>query len=447
MLSPPDITDQPTNAFLYEHFLEDRWSRLRYMVQWANSLISVEVMQELRKRYPRSLAVQGMMEEVSRTKRTDFRYGYLPTVEVLDAYNDESVLQDLVEILATNPEFSYLTSREYDEGLREATGPDEDDEDLPSEDEDYFSDTSSDANDEELPCYSKETQMAVLQWNPKTWSIPDRTELKRVLKFLPPWPTAPPKPPVDDAWTPYMYFSAAAVAARFLEGLSPNISRNLRKIVLQEDRVSVSRPKTHAQAFIPMCIENPALRVERRVDVWYAEFAHQSEYFHDDTSGIILSIAMWINEVKTLYQLGMPVGCFSLVLHGPSKRASQQLCDAVVRAAIWQDGAFEIARREQRLYDWQNDDGIAEDFVDLIKEMLRGEISARFDGADMGEIWDIEKTLREHDGDWPRHVGCVVRLQDFDEPDGGWEAAREVYEENVEWMDRINGWRQLAREA
>ena len=139
----------------------------------------------------------------------------------------------------------------------------------------------------------------------------------------------------------------------------------------------------------------------------------------------------------------MPIGCFSLVLHGPSKRASQQLSDAVIRAAIWQDGAMEIARREQRQFD--DDDGVAEDFVDVIKEMLRGEISARFD-ADMGELWDIEKLLRENDGDWPTDVRDVFRLQDFDEPDGGWEAAREVYKENVAWIDRVNGWRRLAEE-
>ncbi|KAI4669565.1 uncharacterized protein J4E79_001610 [Alternaria viburni] len=446
MLSPPDITGHPTNAFMYELLLGDRGCRLRYMVHWAHSLISVEVMQELRKRYPWSLAVQRMTEEVSRTKRTNLRYGFLPTVETLDFYDDESVLQDLVEILATYPEFSYLTSREYDIDLRKATGPQEDDEDLPSEDEEYFSDSSDESDNEDTPCYSKETQMTVLQWKPKAWWIPDRTELKKVLKFLPPWPKVPPEPPFYDCWVPFMYFSAAAVATRFIERLSPNICRQLRKIIIQEDRLSVSRSKTHAQAFIPLCVANPDLRIERRVDVWYTEFVHESEYFNEFASRIIEAIAVWINEVKIVYQLGMPVGCFNLVLHGPSKGASQQLCDAVVRAAIWQDGAFEIARREQRPYDWQNDDGIAEDFVDLIKEMLRGETPARFDGADMGEIWDIEKILREHDGDWPRYVGDVFRLQDFDEPEGGWEAAREVYEENVEWMDRINGWRRLAGE-
>ena len=48
MHSPPDVTDQPSNAFLYVQLLEDLGSRLRYMVEWAHGVISVEVIQELR---------------------------------------------------------------------------------------------------------------------------------------------------------------------------------------------------------------------------------------------------------------------------------------------------------------------------------------------------------------------------------------------------------------
>jgi hypothetical protein len=167
-----------------------------------------------------------------------------------------------------------------------------------------------------------------------------------------------------------MYFPAAAVATRFLEVLSPNTCRQSRKTIVEEDRLSVARPITHAQAFIPFCIENPALHVERRVDIWYTEFVHRSAFYKNDTSGTVASIATWINEVRIVYQLGMPASSFNLVLHGPSERADQQLYDAVIRAAIWQDGATEIARREQRQF--YHYCGEAEDFVDVIKDMKRG---------------------------------------------------------------------------
>lgn len=143
-----------------------------------------------------------------------------------------------------------------------------------------------------------------------------------------------------------MYFSAALVATRFLEGLSQNTCEQLRNIIAEEGWLSVARPITHAQVSIPFCIENSPLHV--RVNIWYTEFMHGSAFFKNDTSGTVASIAKWINEVKIVYQLGMPAGSFNLVIYGPSERAGQQLCDAIIRAAVWQDGAIEIARREQR---------------------------------------------------------------------------------------------------
>jgi hypothetical protein len=83
----------------------------------------------------------------------------------------------------------------------------------------------------------------------------------------------------------------------------------------------------------------------------------------------------------------------------------------------------------------------------VIKEMVRGNIPARFD-ADMGEVWDIEKVLREDKGDWhwPASVSRAFGLDDFDEPDGGWEAACAEYIEEVEWADRMDGWSAMVGE-
>ncbi|PZC92379.1 reverse transcriptase [Pyrenophora tritici-repentis] len=171
---------------------------------------------------------------------------------------------------------------------------------------------------------------------------------------------------------------------------------------------------------VPFCVENPQLRVERR------------------------NVAEWICETKYLRAMGMLPDSFSLVLHGPSKEASQQLCDAMIRVAIWHDGAEELARREgEELQCWR--DGIAEDFVDLMKSMIRGDVPARF-GADMGEVWNIEEILRDHQGEWPASVSQVFALSNFEEPDGGWEAARAGYFEEVEWLDRMEGWNLMVAE-
>lgn len=116
-----------------------------------------------------------MIEQVLRTNETDLRYGYLPAIETLDTYNELLVLQDLVEIMATYPDFDYLTPKEYNLDLQKTESTEDEDED---EDEDLRSDDSDDFDDSddsydseassgsEPPCYSKETQMAVFRWKP-----------------------------------------------------------------------------------------------------------------------------------------------------------------------------------------------------------------------------------------------------------------------------------------
>jgi hypothetical protein len=353
--------------------------------------------------------------------------GYLQ-FDTLDHYIKNLILQDLVQLIAASPNFDHLTSKEYDLELRDSTRSIDDDctDDCPCRDED---DEDGYCYTNDPPSYVAKTQRQILQWKPELWWIPDRTQLNAVLQFLPAWPTEIPDPVLAYDYVPRMYFSAAAVAIRSLERLSPSVRNHLRSIVIQEDHPSVALSKTHSQGLIPFCLANPHLRIERRVNVWSTEFVYRTNFFALHVREIINLIATWINEVKVLYQMGMPADSFTLVLHGPSKHASQQLSEAVVRAAIWHEGALEIARREQRTL-WAYDGGLANDFVDVIKKMLRGEIPARFD-AELGEVWDIQKILREHIGEWPVKVSNVLRLQDFEEPDGGWEAARELYQAGV----------------
>ena len=463
MLSSPEITDQPSNASLYEELLRAHRQRLRHMLKWAYTTVSAKVMHTLKSLHPNSLAVQRIVERVQDEDDADLGGGYLFKVWSLDDYNSDSILVDLIKLMATQSGFYHLTSKEYDLDLRRATESDDDasdpdddddgddndndsdndndndddnnDDNNDDNDDDAFSDSNdSDSDDSsfdfdsyfniKIPSYSRETQTDILQWRPQLWSIPNRAELEAKSNFLPPWPEAIARPVPEHEYIPNMYFSAAAVAIRFLEGLALKSRGEVRKIVIEEDHPSVASSITHAQGLIPLCQANPKIRKERRVDVWPTEFVYRSNFFSHHAKEIVTRIDTWINEVKILYQMGMPAGCFTLVLHGPCEQASQQLSDAITRAAIWLEGTVELARREQRrFYPFQ---GITEDFADVIKEMLRGEIPARFD-AEMNEVWDIEKIISEYVGDWPSKVSDVFRLQDFEEPEEGWHAACEAY--------------------
>lgn len=117
----------------------------------------------------------------------------------------------------------------------------------------------------------------------------------------------------------------------------------------------------------------------------------------------------------------------------------------MTKAAIWQDGAEELARRNGEKLQWWRSGG-ADDLVDIIKAMVRGDIPARFE-ADMGEVWDIEEILRNHEDDWPFSVRRIFAFRNFEEPDGGWEAARAGYFEEIDWVDRMEGWDLMVAES
>ena len=128
--------------------------------------------------------------------------------------------------------------------------------------------------------------------------------------------------------------------------------------------------------------------------------------------------------------MDLPTGSLFLVLHGPTERDSQLLCNAMIRAAIWQDDAEKLKLRMTSIVD---------DFVDVIKAVVRDDVPVRFE-ADMHGLWDIDKILREHPGEWPYAVERRMSFLHFDMPYGGWDAVPSEYVEEFVWTDRMDGW-------
>lgn len=83
-------------------------------------------------------------------------------------------------------------------------------------------------------------------------------------------------------------FSAAAAAITFLRSLSLTTRSHIREIVLNETHKLDMRPENHAQGLIPLCEENPKLRVERRINLWRCIIApsfHTMKWHLDEESG------------------------------------------------------------------------------------------------------------------------------------------------------------------
>ena len=107
------------------------------------------------------------------------------------------------------------------------------------------------------------------------WRIPAKDELDHLLASIPDMRRG------EETWsqtfTSWEFwesdwerfrFSAAAAAIRFLNSLPASQRQNLRKLMIHEDRPSVAYPECHVRGLAPFCVENPALRVERRVGLW-----------------------------------------------------------------------------------------------------------------------------------------------------------------------------------
>ncbi|KAM0426122.1 hypothetical protein ACHAPT_008753 [Fusarium lateritium] len=156
------------------------------------------------------------------------------------------------------------------------------------------------------------------------------------------------------------HFSAAAVAIRFLERLSPAHRLNLRRIVLHEDHISIGQPECHALGLVQFCRENPRLGVERYVSIW-RNILHEAqppgfeclpEVVDDVTKGerkcgvhhgaMKDALGFWFGEALALADAGMPAGPFTLIVDGnPAINLSSEMFQDALQRIL----ATELAYR------------------------------------------------------------------------------------------------------
>ena len=164
-------------------------------------------------------------------------------------------------------------------------------------------------------------------------------------------------------------YSAAAAATNFLRSLPANTRKSIQHIILDEDHEAVAFPSCHARGLIPFCLENPALRFERRVNLWrnalpsangcpdsHDRLSTLTEYLGgelEEQNGEVPSwwatqaVAPWIEEVLALPQAGMPPNSFSLVFDGhPAPDQSSEIFQVVLRDAAWQSAAQKFCQEK-----------------------------------------------------------------------------------------------------
>ncbi|OAL53698.1 hypothetical protein IQ07DRAFT_316837 [Pyrenochaeta sp. DS3sAY3a] len=236
------------------------------------------------------------------------------------------------------------------------------------------------------------------------WAMPSKEEMDAICRALqiqdyatlsiPPWPRGK-----------YRY-SAAAGTIQFLDSVTPTVLQRLRKIVIVEDHLSVAHPMCHGQGLIEICQTNPNLRIERRVNLWRCilqtgVWAHEAiaielnlnsesmlwRLGHLTASHVANCIASWIVEAVALRDLGMPEGCFTMVIDGnPSAEQSSPIFQVVEHRALQQHLKDLKDRTSTRIERRLSKDHLYEGFPTMMDDIIRGRSVVKCD-FEIGNLW------------------------------------------------------------
>ncbi|KAH7141953.1 hypothetical protein EDB81DRAFT_797712 [Dactylonectria macrodidyma] len=248
-----------------------------------------------------------------------------------------------------------------------------------------------------------------------------------------------------DRYREKLYFSAAAVAIRFLHRLPKHHRLRIRNITLNEDRVAVANPEFHARGLIPFCKENSKLRVERRVNLWrnillksnrpsikdiwrlaeggpYPPWDFPCSAESDIGSYTVDSeLLPWLADALEIMDEGMPAGSFSFVLDGePDLDLSSDLFDRVIhRQVAWKKSLTECVARglfphpNALTFEGQLDKQFwlpPDHLPEAIDKLMSG-TSILQSNFNLGQPWDYESLIPEHleqdDLEWMSKVESV----------------------------------------
>ncbi|EXF75107.1 hypothetical protein CFIO01_06717 [Colletotrichum fioriniae PJ7] len=221
-------------------------------------------------------------------------------------------------------------------------------------------------------------------------------------------------------------FSAAAVAVHFLQSIPEELRRQLRSIILDEDREAMVNPQCHALDLVPFCKQNPHLRIERRVNLW--RNALQPDPTFDTPSSryeatrppgglkdrlITRNVSQWVVEALALATAGMPPASFALVLDGqPVPGLCAEIFQKTVqRDVAWQTTWFESVDRDivpptewfLEQVTWDNPQArvghqtgyFYKGFPHAMRDIVEAGSVARCN-FDPGETWNVERIVEDH---------------------------------------------------
>ena len=267
--------------------------------------------------------------------------------------------------------------------------------------------------------------------SPKPWTIPIVAEVTEMERALAPrrvqpysWAGRRCANEVNHFWKMIKWrYSACAVAILFLNSLTARVRVHMRRILLVEDRESICRPECHVLGLIRFCLENPAVHIERRVNIWrnllpaksnismhrvLYELGERITWSREadtlNTCDVTGSLCGWLTEALALHAAGMPAQSFSLVFDGdPVPEQSSALFEIVKLDAAWQVAFDQWQQRIPRIrsdHDWMTrynyQQGVHrfDAFPSLITKIVDGNSFIRCNFP-LGGPWDLMEGARK----------------------------------------------------
>ncbi|KAK0655002.1 hypothetical protein B0T16DRAFT_396019 [Cercophora newfieldiana] len=314
------------------------------------------------------------------------------------------------------------------------------------------------------------------------WSIPTEDELDEYAWRI------PNKEPLRDQPSPRdrafwrangskARFSAVAAAIHFLNSSPASLRQQLRNIVVHEDRMSVNGPASHVQGLIPFCVENPALRIERRVDLWrncFASCASGDFPLHPESflalrvrlgdpmtavsaDLVTRPVALWMVEASLPF---IPETITLVLDGGPSpEQMSHVFQEAVQRDAAWQIALDRVTGSpgydpDKRLWSRGSSAYLFEGFPELLESIRKKEpgcrVSCNFYPGDPWtdeQIDEIAEANKDNDDTWAENMRRPELAFTPPPPLPDFHSLREEYVLEDSWVERhwemdIEPWRE-----
>ncbi|CAH0027867.1 unnamed protein product, partial [Clonostachys rhizophaga] len=197
-------------------------------------------------------------------------------------------------------------------------------------------------------------------------------------------------------------YSAAAAAISFLKQMPRNVRLGLKKLKLLEDQPSAHRAPGHGRGLIPFCVENPSLKVERKVSLFgnllqcYGQSSRK--LFHESIPCVL---STWLVEALALPSAGMPPGSFSLVIDGePAPDQASEIFQAFMQRPAALQAAFDEASARgyfgktlsflERVF---HPCYLLEDFPRAMELLNNKDDTLITSNFHPGDPWDIEQTV------------------------------------------------------